>query len=163
MSSTTYPTKSLPNITELPGYEDSTFTPVADYETSTGDLSVTYNTRIGIYEVNGVWVKFSIYLDIDLESTNASGNFIITGLPHAAVAGGIGFTAPVEMNSANTTYPAGRSVVVARIIQGQSFMRFYGTGSLVAAAPLSDSNIPYGAPLSAVNHKIGITGIYKKA
>lgn len=58
------------------------FTPSVTFATA-GDLAVTYNTRECNYTISGSKMYVSIYLDFSVTHSTASGNFRITGLPHA--------------------------------------------------------------------------------
>lgn len=131
------------------------FTPTFTFATS-GDLSVAYTSRIGYYTVINKLVCFNAFLNFTPTYTTSTGtgNFVLTGLPPAdgqAANQGLVF----HTQSATLTWPASRTLVVGRMVNGTNTFQLIGLGTGVATTVFSITQFP-----TATAQIIGVSGCY---
>lgn len=126
--------------TALANYLEGTFSPSVTFATP-GDVSPSYSTQTGTYTRIGNRCIFDIVLSFTLTYTTASGNFRVGNLPFT-----VGAHAAVTISEmSNIAFPASRTQVTARAINGQTYIQLQGVGTAVTATNLTTANFASGA------------------
>lgn len=129
----------------------TSFSPAITFATP-GDLSVSYSQQVGNFvEVNNI-VFFNIFLGFTPTFTTASGQLRITNLPETAVNGE--FTLPISL-AQSFNFPANTTMLSAITIAGQSYATVVASGSGVAAANLTTTELT-----SSGNYFLTLSGFY---
>ncbi len=124
-----------------------TWTPTLDFATP-GNLSVSYANQAGSYRRIGSLVYVNFRLTCTPTYTTASSYLKIGGLPFAASGGAANMHGRVGVftsNTANLSYPAGRTCVTMSAIEGTTYMYLVADGSAAAAVILTAAQVPSGA------------------
>jgi len=129
----------------LTWYEEGTWTPVLTFATP-GDLSVTYTTQVGTYTRigNKVFLNFNTNAS-SFTYTTASGGLRISGLPFTSKnlsgdegCGSIAFSGITQV---------GYTQFTTRLASNTAYMSFLSSGSGVAIAAVTTTNVVSGSAL----------------
>ena len=131
----------------LDDYEEGTWTPTLTFATS-GDLAVTYGTRLGSYIKIGriVHLRYTVTTTAFTHST-ASGDLRITGVPVTS-ASGFEQTGTVEANS--ITLPAGRTWLTTGIQSNVTYLRLIASGSATSRNAIDPTEMPSGTNFTLI-------------
>lgn len=128
----------------LDDYEEGTFTPGLTFSTI-GNLSLTYNTRLGMYTKVGnvVHVVFNVITNV-ITHTTASGSALIAGMPFTAPAAATSVGPPGALVMANVGISAGYSFTVTRMVESSTDAELLQSGTGVGALNCTVLNFPTG-------------------
>jgi hypothetical protein len=120
----------------LADYEEGTFTPVLDGETTSP--TVGYSTQFGSYTKIGRVVNFYIRLTLSSLS-GGSGNAIITGLPFTVGLSNSPFASAVEVSK--ITFGVGYTSLSYRPLSAQTFGRLNQFGTTLDSTPTTIAQV----------------------
>lgn len=142
----------MTGIVVSPGYSSGSYTPTITFATP-GDLSVSYATQVGRYQIIGDTVAIWTNVTFTPTFTTASGVFHIS-LPFAAAAGAVQSISVGSLPTA-AAWPASVAFVNAQAAPGASYAVLAGYVSGASVSYFQTAQFPSGSAATVI-----LTGIY---